>query len=211
MKRLLVLLFMPLFSFSLYAVESVAVQGLFSGKALIEIDGKRRIMREGERSSEGVLLIHADSKYAEVEFDGKRQKLNLGAVISSQFTAAKKREVTIPQSSDGMYRVAGTINRRGVEFLVDTGATVLAMSGNMARQLGINYQKEGRKGYTETASGVVPVHLIMLDRVAVGAISLANVEAVIIDGDHPSKPLLGLSFLKRIELTQAGNLLKLSQ
>ncbi|NOR52404.1 MAG: TIGR02281 family clan AA aspartic protease [Gammaproteobacteria bacterium] len=192
-------------------MESIAVRGLFSGKALIEIDGKSRVMREGERSPEGVLLIHADSEYAEIEVNGKRQKLILGSSISSRFAAAKKRVVTIPRGADGMYRVTGTINRRRVEFLVDTGATVLALNKNMARQLGINYLKRGKKGYTETASGVVPVHMVTLDRVEVGSIALSNVEAVILDGEHPSIPLLGLSFLRRIELTQAGNLLKLSQ
>jgi len=211
MQRFLTLLSVLFFSSSLCAVESITVHGLFSGKALIEIDGKSRVMREGERSAEGVLLIHADSQYAEIELDGERQRLDLGGAISSQFLAAKKREVVIPRSGDGMYRVAGAINRHRVEFLVDTGATVLALNHNMARKLGIDYQRVGRKGFSETASGVVPVHTLKLDRVDVGSLSLTHVEALVIEGDYPSIPLLGLSFLRRIELSQTGNLLKLSQ
>lgn len=200
-----------LLSPSIFAVENIAVRGLFSGKALIEIDGKSRIMREEERSAEGVLLIHADSKHAEIEFNGQRQRLELGSSISSQFSKAKKREVVIPRSADGMYRASGTINGRGVEFMVDTGATVLALNKHLANSLGIDYQRIGRKGYSETASGVVPVHMVKLDKVEVGSISLTHVEAVIIDGSYPSIPLLGLSFLRRIELVQTGNILKLSQ
>ena len=211
MNRFLSIVVALLLSSSLFAVENIAVRGLFSGKALIEIDGKSRVMREGERSTEGVQLIHADSKSAEIEFNGKRQKLELGSSISSQFSKAKKREVTIPRGADGMYRITGTINGRSVEFMVDTGATVLALSENQANRLGIDYQRMGQKGYSETASGVVPVHMIKLDKVEVGTIALTHVEAVVVEGNHPSTPLLGLSFLRRIELIQAGNILKLSQ
>ncbi|MCW8887999.1 MAG: TIGR02281 family clan AA aspartic protease [Gammaproteobacteria bacterium] len=198
-------------SFPLYALESIAVKGLFSGKALIEIDGKGRIMKQGERSAEGVLLIHADSQSAEIELDGKRQKLTLGSSISSQFAAAKKQEVTIPRSEDGMYRVTGTINSKGVEFLVDTGATTLALNQQLARRLGIDYQKVGRRGLSETASGIIATYRVMLDKVTVGPIALHNIEAVIIEGAQPSKPLLGLSFLRRVDLNQTGNIIKLSK
>ncbi|HEA25687.1 MAG TPA: TIGR02281 family clan AA aspartic protease [Ectothiorhodospiraceae bacterium] len=209
MKPLLTLMLALLYSFPLYAVESITVQGLFSGKVLIEIDGKSRLMREGERSAEGVLLIYADSHYAEIELEGVRQKLTMGATISSQFAAASRQEVTIPRGADGMYRIGGAINGRGVEFMVDTGATSLAMNSQLAKRLGIDYRKKGRKGLTETASAVVVVYQVNLDKVEVGSISLHNVEAVVLEGAQPSVVLLGLSFLKRIELTQAGNILKL--
>jgi len=211
MERLLILICASLLSLPLYAVESIAVRALFSGKALIEIDGQSRVMREGERSPEGVLLIHADSKYAEIEISGERQKLSLGSTISSKFPAAKKREVTIPRGADGMYRIGGAINSKGVEFLVDTGATTLALNQQLAQRLGIDYQKIGRKGLSETASGIIETYFVTLDKVAVGSISLHNVDAVIIEGPQPSMPLLGLSFLRRVELTQAGNIIKLTK
>lgn len=211
MKYLLILLTLFTTSLPVNAVEDIAVRGLFSGKALIEIDGKSRVMREGERSAEGVVLIYADSKYAEIELDGKRQKITLGSSISSQFAAAKKREVTIPRGADGMYRISGAINGRGVEFMVDTGATSLAMNSGVAQRLGIDYRTKGRKGLSETASGVVVVYQVNLDKVEVGSISLPNVTAIVIEGAQPSVVLLGLSFLRRVELTQAGNILKLSK
>lgn len=211
MKHFLTLLTLFTVSLPLNAVENIAVRGLFSGKALLEIDGKSRVMREGERSAEGVVLLHADSKYAEIEFNGKRQKLTLGSSISSQFSAAKKREVTIPRGTDGMYRIGGAINGRGVQFMVDTGATTLAMNSGVAQRLGIDYRTIGRKGLTETASGVVEVYQVTLDKVEVGSISLPNVTAIVIEGAQPSVVLLGLSFLRRVELTQAGNILRLSK
>jgi aspartyl protease family protein len=210
MKNIL-LIFAMLLAWPLYAVERVVVQGLFSGKALLEIDGKSRIMRTGERSPEGVLLIYADSRYAEIESGGERQRLTLGATINSQFSAAKKHEVTIPRGVDGMYRIGGAINGRGVDFLVDTGATSVALSSELAQRVGINYRKVGRKGLAETAAAVVPAYSVVLDKVEVGQIAIPNVDAIIIEGSKPSQPLLGLSFLKRIELTQAGSIIKLSK
>jgi aspartyl protease family protein len=97
----------------------------------------------------------------------------------------------------------GQINGGTVQFLVDTGATAIAIPSADARRLGINYLN-GQRGYTETANGRATAYRITLDTVTVGGITLHSVEAVVLEGNGLNVALLGMTFLSRTEMKRDG-------
>jgi len=195
---------------SAVAVEKVSVQALFKGMAVLVIDGKRRTLRNGQTSPEGVKLISADSKEAVLEIDGKQDKYGLGTRIGTSFAPPEQQpSVQIWPTPRGMYEVTGSINGYPVKFLVDTGATLIAMNAPQARRLGIDFRVDGRAGLSSTASGIAKTFAIKLDRVRVGDIQLKDVDAAVIDGNFPREVLLGNSFLNRVEMKREGKALML--
>jgi len=193
------------------AVEQVQVLGLFTGKAILLIDGQRYTLAVGESTPQGVKLIAADSDKALLEIDGERREMSLGSQISSHYPEAKKKVVDIYPDDSGMYRVSGTINERAVSFLVDTGASAIAMNSEQARGLDIDYRRIGIAGMAETASAQVRVYRVMLDKVTVGGIRVYGVEAMVLEGPQPSQVLLGQSFLNQLQMKREGALLRLEQ
>ncbi len=185
----------------------VSVIALFSGKALLQIGGQQKILSEGD-TFEGVLLESATGRGAVVVVDGKRQNLGLNQSIAGNFKKPERVGLSIYPDELGMYYVKGKINRQSTRFLVDTGATFVAMSGDHANLLEIDYRK-GSYGSAQTAAGVVPVWRIKLDSVSIGSIELKNVEASVIEGDHPFDVLLGNSFLGRTRIQQTASVLKI--
>jgi aspartyl protease family protein len=192
------------------AVESLVVVGLFKDKAIVEIDGRRRVLTAGSPSPEGVLLLSADSKAAVIEIDGQRDTYELGTHIASRYQEAPSGVVVqITPDAAGMYLVNGSINGFATRFVVDTGATLVAMNRNEARRIGLDYKLNGLEGTAQTASGVATAYYLELDRVRVGEIELHDVDATVIDGDHPAEVLLGNSFLGRLDMKRDGRLLEL--
>jgi aspartyl protease family protein len=110
-----------------------------------------------------------------------------------------------------MYRVQGEINGHPVRFLVDTGATLIAMNSGDARSMGIDYRLKGQPMVVNTASGQARAYRIKLDAVSVGSITVRNVEAAVVDGDSPDHVLLGMSFLGKLDLERSGSVMVLTQ
>ena len=100
------------------------------------------------------------------------------------------------------------MNGISVRFLVDTGASSIALSVDEAKRAGVNYLA-GTRGRVQTANGTAPVYMVKLDAVRVGDITVNNVDAVIIDGDKLGIALLGMSFLNRMEMKRSGDTLTL--
>ena len=214
MKKQLLMLtaYLPLlYLTNAYAVEKVEVQGLFSNKAVLMVDGKRHILAVGEASPEGVKVISANSRGAVLEVDGKQKQYNLGSSVSTTFAKRKSQKETIFINSGGMYMTFGNINGRTVRFLVDTGASAISMNTGQAKQLGIRYDKIGIPAGVSTASGFVDAYRVRLKSVSVGRITETNVEAFVIDGNHPGPILLGMTFLGRLSVEHSGNSMTLLQ
>ncbi|MCA9492158.1 MAG: retroviral-like aspartic protease family protein, partial [Myxococcales bacterium] len=133
-------------------VDKVSVVGLFKDRAVLMIDGKRRMLGVGERSPEGVALLGADSETAVLEIDGKRGRYRLGTHIGTGFRAPEQAALRIYPTATGMYEVTGSINGFPVPFIVDTGATLVSMSGREADRIGIPYRLEGTAAVSSTAS-----------------------------------------------------------
>lgn len=212
-------LVIPLFccAASVLAVESVTLLALFEQKALIYIDGERRLMHTGETSPEGLELLSADTDKATVRVNGREEVLQLdmattfpGAAAEPEPSWTGPESVTVWADQGGSFYVAGLINGYPVRFLVDTGATNVALSSALAERIGIEYTK-GRKGFANTAGGVTQMYGLDLDSITIGGISQKNVSAGVVIGDHPISPLLGMSFLGQLDMVRQGNRMELKR
>lgn len=193
------------------AVSRIEVQALFGGKAMVMIDDQRRTLSIGQTSPEGVKLIDADSKQAVLEVDGKQKTYKPGGAISLSYAKPEHHEEKIYADDRGMFRSVGTINGRTVRFLLDTGATTVAMNKSQAKQLGVDYRMNGERVVISTASDNVKGYRVRLKSVSLGKIKQRNVEAMVIDGDHPGPILLGMSFLGKLQVEKAGEVMKIRQ
>lgn len=207
----LIVLFVFFFSRPVLAVESVVVQALFPGKAVIMIDGQRRVLAVGDNSPEGVTLIAADSRKATLEIDGVRKEYAPGSAISLSFEKPESLQEKLYANDRGMFLTVGSINGQSVRFLVDTGATTVAMNKSQAKKLGVRYRIVGEPATVSTASGFVRSYRVRLKSVTLGKIKRNNVEAVVIDGKHPGPILLGMSFLRGLKIDKSGDVLLLKQ
>ncbi len=202
---------MFLFPVNSGAVDDVLVLGLFRDKVVLLIDGKRCILSIGERSPEGVALVSANSSQALLEIQGHRSIYKLGSRVSTSFTKAASKRITIYRDPQGAYTTVGSINGFPVNFLVDTGASAIAMGGQEARRLGISYKLEGRRTHIQTASGTALAYVVRLDTVKIGDIQQRNVQAFVIEGEAPSTVLLGMSYLNRFNILNKGQVMHLEQ
>jgi aspartyl protease family protein len=189
----------------------IAVTALFSGKAVLVVDGgKPRTLSVGESTPEGVKLLSASSEAAVVEFKGQRQTLSIGqgTRIGVASAGSGSGQVILTADSRGHFYANGSINGVSVRFIVDTGATTVSLSASEARRMGINYLA-GTRGQNMTANGLVNVYHVRIDNVRVGDITLNNVEASVHESSGLNIALLGMSFLNRTQMTRDGDRLTL--
>lgn len=210
-RLLLFALFLFFISRPLWAVQKIVVEALFAGKAMVMIDGKRRVLAVGDTSPEGVKLIAADSKKATLEISSEIKEYTLGSAISLNFDEPVVVEEKIYANNRGMFLAVGSINGQSVRFLIDTGATTVAMNKLQAKKLGVRYRIDGEPATASTASGYVRSYRVHLKTVTLGKIKRRNVEAMVIDGNHPGPILLGMSFLGELEIEKSGNTMLLKQ
>lgn len=128
--------------------------------------------------------------------------------VVGQVLADGVREVVLHQNRSGHYVANGRINRQPVSFLLDTGATTVSVPAGLARRLGL---PSGSPTAVQTANGVVTAYATRLQRVELGEIALTEVRAHINPGMEGDYVLLGMSFLKKLELTQRDGTLTLRQ
>ena len=190
------------------AGPSVRVLALFPDKAMLEIDGQRKVLAAGKTGPAGVRLISASPNEAVVEIDGNSQTLRLGSAVAASYRPKQRREVRILKDNrTAGYFVDGLINGQPVRFLVDTGATSVAMSERHAARLGIRHRVDGIRVGVGTASGNAVAHRVNLKSVSIAGLRVADVAAVVIDGDSPRDILLGMNVLSQFEMDQRENLL----
>lgn len=192
------------------AAATVEVRALFTGGALLTINGDNKLLKQGA-TYQGVTLVSADSKKAVVRVGDKQYSLNMSKRISANFKAADNSEVRLAPSRGGHYRTPARINNQPVTVMVDTGATTVAMSLPQAKALGIDY-RNGVLTRVSTANGVVNAYGVMLSEVTVGTVTVKNVEALVSLSDFPDTVLLGNSYLQRVRMfTENGVLVFQSQ
>ena len=199
-----------------YAAESVSAIALFKDRAMLSVDGqKAKIIRAGN-SYLGVKLISSSTQQAVVEINGKRETLELnGTVVLSESLGATASEVErarveIYVDQSGSFFSRGRINNRSLNFLVDTGASLVVLSSQQAKSVGLDYSK-GRRTIAATASGNAPMYTVNIPRMSVGDIELSNIEVGVIEGSFPQVPLLGMTFLRKVTMTRSGNTMVLEK
>ena len=188
---------------------NVNVIGLFPGKAVLVVNGgSPKTYSVGKAISDGLKLIAVDESSATLEENGKRFSVRLGEHLNAS-TSSGATSVTLQADSGGHFMTQGQINGGMIRFLVDTGATAIALSASDASRLGINYKK-GRVGYMNTANGPVAVYWVTLDTVRIGDVELSHVDATVHESGLPFA-LLGMTFLKRTEMRRSGEQMTLTK
>jgi aspartyl protease family protein len=189
----------------------VTVVGLFPGKAVVTVNrGAPRTLSAGEATAEGVKLVSSDSKGAIFEIDGKRQSLEMGQHFESAAQTGARQAAILAADSRGHFVADGAVNGVRVRFLVDTGATLVAIPASQALRIGLDY-RNGQRGTSQTANGPAVVYRVMLDSVTVGDLTLMNVEGVVHESAGLDITLLGMSFLNRTEMHREGTSLTLTR
>jgi aspartyl protease family protein len=120
--------------------------------------------------------------------------------------AQRRPEVVLERNRTGHYVASGRINGQPVVFLIDTGATDVAVPGEMAQRLGLH---KGAPRISRTANGDVTAWATRLRSVDLGGIVMHGVRATILPNMAGDQVLLGMSYLKQLELVQSGNTLRL--
>lgn len=192
------------------AAEPVQVLALFEGRAVVRGEAEQHLLQVGQTSPDGITLLAADAQGARVRYRGEEYQLGLSRHVSSRFQGAERQRVAINADSLGQYRVRGSVNGSFVDFLVDTGASIVAMSRVHARTIGLSLDG-AEQGRVHTAQGTVASHFVTLDEVVVGGITAHHVQAAVIDADYPLEILLGMSFLRSVALQEQDGVLTLRQ
>ena len=207
--RALLMSMIVAWSIPTWSADSVVVRGLFQGAALIEINGLRKLVREGQAHPSGARLLSASAREAVVEWQGERHTLTLNRSVGANYRDQAGEPVVLHRNRNNEYRSTIYINGRAADAVVDTGANVVALSSRDARRLGVEYL-QGQPTRVATASGTSSGYRITLDKVSLGTITHRHVQAVVIDGDFPHLVLLGMTFLEHVDLEERGSVLTLT-
>lgn len=190
-----------------------------TNRAIVIFNGERLVLSPGDSPHPRVSLIEANSSLAILSVDGETMELDPNSVAapvledsdtSSDTDDQNSGVVTLWADQSGFFFARGTVNRRSTRFLVDTGADTITFSSAQADRLGLDY-KNAKDGFASTASGIAPLKSIVLDRVSVEGITLRNVAANVILGSFPEFPLLGGSFLNKLNMSRSGKKMELSR
>ena len=177
----------------------VALAGVLGSKALLVVGSSApRALAPGE-SHMGVKLLSVGGDGAMIEVDGQQRQLRLGAPVSVGGSGASRRVVLTPDGR-GHYLQQGQINGRTAMFMVDTGASTVAMGQADAERMDIDFRKGKSVGF-RTANGSAQGWQVKLDSVRLGGIELFGIDAIVTPQPMPYV-LLGNSFLSEVHMTR---------
>ena len=119
-----------------------------------------------------------------------------------------QKEIVLQRNAYGHYVSSGTINNHEVVFLLDTGASDIAIPESLADDIGLN---KGQSMLIKTANGNTTAYRTRLESVALGDIKRYDLNATILTNITGKEVLLGMSFLKHFEIVQKGKSLTIRQ
>ena len=180
--------------------EQVALAGMLGNKALLVVDGTAPKTVAAGQTHLGVTVISTTSDEAVIEQAGQRRTLRVGQAPVSMGGNGKGNRIVLTASGGGHFMTAGQINGKAVQFMVDTGATTIAMGAQDAERAGISY-KNGQPVTMATANGHAQGYRVKLASVRVGDVEVLDVDAVVTPQAMPFM-LLGNSFLTRFAMTR---------
>lgn len=217
MKRVKILLFFISLctAMQVFAAVRVNVVGLFANKAFVMINGTGPHSLSVGQTKKEVKLLSADSASATFLIEGKRQVLGMGQAVSVGSSSASadggvNTPVNLYADSAGHFFGKLTINGVSLKYLVDTGATSVAMNSADAQFAKIDFEK-GEKIRVSTANGIALAYLLTLNTLKIGTIVLHNVEVTVTEGGSPPFVLLGMSAQNRLDMKRQGDILTMSK
>lgn len=186
--------------------QNVSLVGVSAGKALLVVDGQPPRFAAPGQTVHGVKLVMVGVDQAVVETQGRQQTLRIGenpVPASPAARSGSNQRIQLTADSNGHFTSAGQINGQTVQFLVDTGATVLTLSEAEAQRIGLNY-KDGNPVKVRTANGDIVGRQVQLNQVKLAGHTSYNVAAVVLAAQVPFV-LLGNSFLARFDLRREND------
>lgn len=192
--------------------QSVAMTGGMGSKALLVINGGQPKALAAGDTHQGVKVISVTPDQAVVEVAGRRQTVTLGGApvsVGGRGGAGGGTEIVLTAGPGGHFVTQGSINGRGTQFVVDTGATMVSMGAAEARRLGINFEA-GQRMQAHTANGVTTGYRISLSTLRIQDVEVHNVEAAVMPMGMPYI-LLGNSFLSRFQMKQENGTMTLKR
>jgi aspartyl protease family protein len=192
--------------------QSVALSGLLGGKALLVVDGAPPKSVGAGETHRGVTVISTQASQAVVEIGGKRQTLLLGGApvrLEGQDRGEGDNRIVLQAGGNGHFMTLGQINGNSARFMVDTGASFVALGADDARRMGINLAT-AQPAVMGTANGAVQAWRVKLSSVRVGNVNVHEVDAVVMPAAMPYV-LLGNSFLTRFQMTRTNDQLVLER
>lgn len=189
--------------------QSVALTGVLGQRALLVVDGAGpRSLAVGE-SWRGVKLLALQGEQAELEVGGRRTSVRLGASPVHMGGAGASKRVVLQADGRGHFMGQGRINGQLVQFMVDTGASTVALDTTEAERLGLDYRK-GRQARVSTANGSTPVWVVRLASLRIGESELTDIEAAVVPQPMPYV-LLGNNVLARFQMSRGPQQMVLEQ
>jgi len=196
---------------SAVSAQVVTLNGQFGERgALLVIDGTPRSLKVGDRV-QGVKLLAIGPTQAEIEVGGQRRTLISGTPVDVGGSArqASGTEILLPAGTGGHFYANGTINGRPARFVVDTGATSVAIAQADAERLGIDW-KNAPTAMGHTANGTIVMRSVTLASVRIGDVEVFDVDGSVLPSPMPYV-LLGNSFLARFQMKRENDLLVLER
>ncbi len=192
--------------------QSVAMTGSMGSKALLVVNGGApKALASGE-VHQGVKVLSVMADQATVEVGGKRQTVTLGGApvsVGGGGGGGQGSQIVLTASSGGHFLALGSINGRSTQFMVDTGATSVAMGADDARRMGIDFEKAPRMAGS-TANGTVWMYRVKLSSVRIQDVEVHDVDAAVLPQAMPHV-LLGNSFLTRFQMKRDNDVLTLTR
>ena len=184
--------------------------GIMGSKAMLMVNGGEPEAVQIGQTVAGVKVVAIHGDQVVIEVGGKKRPLRIGQhAVGAAPGADGSGRISMLADPQGHFFTTGSVNGAMVRFMVDTGATSIALGASDARRVGLDFNK-GEKGLTQTANGATVVSRHVLDTVTIGDVTLHRVEAVVLQNEMPVA-LLGMSFLNRMEMQRDGNTMTLKK
>jgi aspartyl protease family protein len=126
-------------------------------------------------------------------------------VASDNAAPAGGRSLSIPPDGRGHFQTEGRINGQRIGFMVDTGASVIALNEKSAAQFGLRPSRNDYNATVTTANGTIKAARTHLAMVEVGDLTVRDVDAMVLPDEALSENLLGLSFLSKLKRFEYAN------
>jgi len=192
------------------AAAEVSLVGVIGGKAAVVVldGGNPKTVKVGQTWN-GITVVSVDKDSAIMEIEGARRTLQQGQHYRRAAATPDRAQATLAAGPGGQFVGEGMVNGTPVRFLVDTGASSIALPASLAQRAGIDFRK-GEPGLSNTANGLVPVYRVSLATVRLGEIELSSVDAVVFEAGLDTA-LLGMSFLNRVDMRREGETMTLTK
>ncbi len=193
------------------SAQSVALSGVMGSKALLVVDGGAPKALGAGETHQGVKVVSVSGELAVVEIKGKRVNVRVGDSPVSQGAqpgGSNGSKIVLPIGSGGHFFAQGLVNGKPIQFMLDTGATTVAIGQSDALRMGIDYQK-GQAVRMGTANGVAQGWKIKLSTIKIGDVEVYDVDAIV--GPDMPFALLGNSFLGRFNMNKTIDLMVLEK